>query len=160
MFLNRQRWTSRGSSRSTITCSNRPTCGSRYLPAGSAAPRPALERIKGRFEPGARGGWVATDDGGWADIWRFESYEMAIIPGFAAAGMDQDYLGLHWDPLTYDEMRPGCFEQAARLEDMDANHTEASLSFPTFPRFCGQTFLEHGERELGPGLRRRPTTTG
>ena len=32
---------------------------------------------------------------------------------------------------------------------MDENHTEASLSFPTFPRFCGQTFLEHGDRELG-----------
>ena len=32
---------------------------------------------------------------------------------------------------------------------MDENHTEASLSFPTFPRFCGQTFLEHGERDLG-----------
>ena len=73
---------------------------------------------------------------------------MAIIPGFAAAGMDQDYLGLHYDPLTYDEMRPGCYEQAPRLEDMDENHTEASLSFPTFPRFCGQTFLEHGERDL------------
>ena len=73
---------------------------------------------------------------------------MAILPGFAAAGMDQDYLGLHYDPLTYDEMRPGCYEQAPRLEDMDENHTEVSLSFPTFPRFCGQTFLEHGERDL------------
>ena len=120
----------------------------RYLPDRFRSAAPRLERIKGRFEPGARGGWVATDDGGWADIWRFESYEMAIIPGFAAAGMDQDYLGLHYDPLTYDEMRPGCYEQAPRLEDMDENHTEASLSFPTFPRFCGQTFLEHGERDL------------
>ena len=120
----------------------------RYLPERFRGAAPRLERIKGRFEPGARGGWVATDDGGWADIWRFEGYEMAIIPGFAAAGMDQDYLGLHHDPLTYDQMRPGCYDQAPRLEDMDENHTEAGLSFPTFPRFCGQTFLEHGERDL------------
>ena len=74
---------------------------------------------------------------------------MAIIPGFAAAGKDQNWLGAHWDPMIYDDMLPGCYEQSARLADMDRNHTEASLSFPTFPRFCGQTFLEHGSRELG-----------
>jgi predicted TIM-barrel fold metal-dependent hydrolase len=31
---------------------------------------------------------------------------------------------------------------------MDVNHVEASLCFPTFPRFCGQTFLEATDREL------------
>jgi predicted TIM-barrel fold metal-dependent hydrolase len=31
---------------------------------------------------------------------------------------------------------------------MDTNHTEVSLSFPTFPRFCGQTFLERKDKEL------------
>ncbi len=31
---------------------------------------------------------------------------------------------------------------------MDINWVEASLSFPTFPRFCGQTFLEAKDREL------------
>ena len=82
----------------------------RYLPAHLRDRAPRLVRIKGRFEPGARGGWVADDTGDWADIWQFEGYEMAIIPGFAAAGMDQDYLGEHWEPLTYDEIRPGCFE--------------------------------------------------
>jgi len=84
-----------------------------------------------------------------ADIWVFEDLKMPIIPGFAAAGKDQDYLGEHWDAMTYDDMRPGCYDRTARLADMDANHTEASLSFPTFPRFCGQTFMERGSRELG-----------
>jgi predicted TIM-barrel fold metal-dependent hydrolase len=51
-------------------------------------------------------------------------------------------------PITYDEMRPGCYDPKARLDDMDLNWTEASLSFPTFPRFCGQTFLEAKDREL------------
>jgi len=45
-------------------------------------------------------------------------------------------------------MRPGSYELGARLEDMDTNHIEASLCFPTFPRFCGQTFLEAKDREL------------
>jgi predicted TIM-barrel fold metal-dependent hydrolase len=74
---------------------------------------------------------------------------MPIIPGFAAAGMDQNYLGEHWDALTYEGMRPGCFQRTPRLADMDANHTEAALCFPTFPRFCGQTFLECGDLDLG-----------
>ena len=36
-----------------------------------------------------------------------------------------------------------------RLDDMDANHIEAALCFPTFPRFCGQTFTEAKDKELG-----------
>ena len=32
--------------------------------------------------------------------------------------------------MTYDEMRPGAYEQKARLADMDANHTDASLRVP------------------------------
>ena len=51
-------------------------------------------------------------------------------------------------PITYDEMRPGCYEPKARVADNDANWVEASLCFPTFPRFCGQTFLEAKDKEL------------
>ena len=51
-------------------------------------------------------------------------------------------------PIDYSVMRPGCYDVKARLADMDANHTEASLCFPTFPRFCGQTFLEARDKEL------------
>jgi predicted TIM-barrel fold metal-dependent hydrolase len=126
-----------------------PDLWARYLPDKWKERAPRLVRTRGGFLPGARGGWQEDDEGGWADIWRFEDYEMAIIPGFAAAGMDQNYLGAHWDPMTYDEVRPGTYDQRARLEDLEANHTEASLAFPTFPRFCGQTFLEHGARDLG-----------
>ena len=110
---------------------------------------PQLVRVRGRFGAGARGGFVLDDDSDWADIWRFEGYEAPIIPGFAAAGMDQDAIGDDWRPMRYDEMRPGCYEQGARLADLDMNHTEASLAFPTFPRFCGQTFHENPDCELG-----------
>ena len=50
--------------------------------------------------------------------------------------------------MTYDEMRPGCYQQAPRLDDMDLNWVDASLCFPTFPRFCGQTFLEADDKDL------------
>jgi len=50
--------------------------------------------------------------------------------------------------VTYDDMRPGAYQVKPRLEDMDVNHLEASLCFPTFPRFCGQTFTEAADKEL------------
>jgi predicted TIM-barrel fold metal-dependent hydrolase len=45
-------------------------------------------------------------------------------------------------------MRPGAWQVEARLADMDANWLEASLCFPTFPRFCGQTFSEAKDKDL------------
>jgi predicted TIM-barrel fold metal-dependent hydrolase len=52
-------------------------------------------------------------------------------------------------PITYDDMRPGCYDPKARLADMDVNHVEASACYPTFPRFCGQTFSEGKDKALG-----------
>lgn len=120
----------------------------RYLPRRYQEDGPRLVRRKGRFGQHARSSWRETEDGLWADIWVFEDLKMPIIPGFAAAGKDQNYLGQHWDAMIYEDMRPGCYDRSARLVDMDVNHTEAALSFPTFPRFCGQTFLEQGARDL------------
>jgi len=53
------------------------------------------------------------------------------------------------EALTYDEMRPGCYEREARIKDFEANWMDGSLPFPTFPRFCGQTFYEANDKELG-----------
>ncbi len=64
----------------------------------------------------------------------------------AASGRSRDDMTM--TATTYDEVRPGCYEPAARVADMDANWTQASLCFPNFPRFCGQTFLEANDREL------------
>jgi predicted TIM-barrel fold metal-dependent hydrolase len=51
--------------------------------------------------------------------------------------------------MTYDEMRPGCYERDARVADFALNGVDGSLPFPTFPRFCGQTFLEAQDHDLG-----------
>ena len=85
-------------------------------------------------------------EGRVADFWVYEDLLMPHRRIIAAAGFPVDEVTL--TPITYDEMRPGCYEQKGRLEDMDTNWVEASLSFPTFPRFCGQTFLEAKDREL------------
>ena len=50
---------------------------------------------------------------------------------------------------TFDEMRKGCWDRDERVKDLALNYTDGSLPFPTFPRFCGQTFYEGKDKELG-----------
>jgi len=52
------------------------------------------------------------------------------------------------DPLPYSEMRPGCYDAVARLDDMDRSGVLASLCFPSVTRFCGQLFMEASDREF------------
>ena len=50
--------------------------------------------------------------------------------------------------VTYDGMRDGCYDRDARVKDFELNWVDGSLPFPTFPRFCGQTFFEANDKEL------------
>src|SRR5258708_38376868 len=45
-------------------------------------------------------------------------------------------------------MRDVCYDPKARVDDMLVNPVDSSLCFPSFPRFCGQTFLEAKDREV------------
>ena len=64
-------------------------------------------------------------------------------------GLTLDRTQLQMTALTYDDMRKGCWDREARIADMALNWVDGSLPFPTFPRFCGQTFHENEDRELG-----------
>jgi predicted TIM-barrel fold metal-dependent hydrolase len=82
-----------------------------------------------------------------ADWWIYEDARVPVVRSFAAAG----YSGAELDMvgMTYEEMRPGCYDPAARIADMDLNAVQASLCFPNLlPRFCGQAFLEARDRDL------------
>ena len=86
-------------------------------------------------------------DGRPADCWVFEDLVYIHKRHVAAVGYSRDEMTM--TPMTYDEMRPGCYDVKARIADMDMNHTDMSLCFPTFPRFCGQAFTEATDRDLG-----------
>jgi predicted TIM-barrel fold metal-dependent hydrolase len=86
-------------------------------------------------------------DGPLADWWVFEDKAIPHTRLAAAVGVPREEVTV--TPITYEDMRRGCYEQQARLDDMDVNHTEAQMCFPTMPRFCGQTFLEMHDKELG-----------
>jgi predicted TIM-barrel fold metal-dependent hydrolase len=80
------------------------------------------------------------------DCWIYEDLVYTHKRMVAAAGYSKEEQTL--TPITYDDMRPGCYDSKARLEDMDAGWVEASMCFPTLPRFCGQTFLEARDKDL------------
>ena len=81
------------------------------------------------------------------DIWFYEGNMYPHKRHVAAVGFARDDMTL--TPISYDEMRQGCWDPKFRLLDMDIDHVEKSLAFPTFPRFCGQTFTEAKDREVG-----------
>ena len=49
-----------------------------------------------------------------------------------AVGYSRDEIKL--EVITYEQMRPGSFSVPERLADMDVNHVQSALCFPTFPR--------------------------
>jgi predicted TIM-barrel fold metal-dependent hydrolase len=120
-----------------------------WLPAKLRERGPRVERHglgEMKFTGGTSYQITFDESGPQADCWVYEDLVVPHKRHVAAVGFARDDMSL--SPITYDEMRPGCYDPKARLEDMDVNWVEASLSFPTFPRFCGQTFLEAKDREL------------
>ena len=119
---------------------------SKYLDVGPRivrAPVKEMTFIGGKFTavPGEPG-----DPGEPVDWWFYEDLRRPLTRLDTAVGFDRDEVTLKG--ITYDDMRPGSYLVPERLADMDINGIEASLCFPTFPRFCGQTFYEAQDKEL------------
>jgi predicted TIM-barrel fold metal-dependent hydrolase len=116
-----------------------------YREAGPRSERRGIGHMKhiggGVYEQGY------DPSGPQADCWIYEDLVYINKRHVAAVGFERDDMEML--PITYDEMRPGCYDPVARLADMDINHVEASLNFPSFPRFCGQTFTEGKDKDLG-----------
>jgi predicted TIM-barrel fold metal-dependent hydrolase len=113
---------------------------------------PRVRRIKARVVGGTPGGFIKVEEAPedpssqWADVWTYEDFAGAIPSGMMQV---HNLRNIHFHSLTtYDDVPAGCWQQEARLRDMDENSCEASLTFPTVPRFCGQTFLERVDKDV------------
>jgi predicted TIM-barrel fold metal-dependent hydrolase len=125
-----------------------PDLWSSRLPAKykDVGPRVVRDRARFSFAGGVFSYEKGVPDGEWCDWWLYDQLVYPFPKLSAAVGFDD----LDVTPTTYDEIRPGCWLQADRLADMDANHVDASICFPnTLPRFCGQTFYEQGVKREG-----------
>ena len=132
-----------------ITWWSRLTSGRRgFLNNGrTCGPRAGRRLVANLSHSGGQYEWTYGDEGDPCDVWVFEDKVFPNKRNIAVVGFDRDDMTL--SPITYDEMRDGCYDSKARLADMDVNHVDKSLSFPTFPRYCGQTFTEIDDRDLG-----------
>jgi predicted TIM-barrel fold metal-dependent hydrolase len=118
-----------------------------WLPASMRARGPRVVRDTYSVE------WVQGNqmfgkggEGPRTDWWVYEDLAWCHQMLNACAGYDESdwWMG----PIAFDQMRPGCYDPVARLADMDLNHVDTSLCFPTYPRFCGQLFAERSDKEL------------
>jgi predicted TIM-barrel fold metal-dependent hydrolase len=107
-----------------------------YAPAGKVV----FKGGKLTIEPGKKG------EGPDAAFWFYEDLKRPLMRLDAAVGYPRDDVDLRL--VGYDDMRKGAWSVPERLADMDENWIESSLCFPTFPRFCGQTFTEAKDKEL------------
>ncbi len=119
------------------------------LPARFRAEGPRVVR-SGVSQMGNEGGVYSFTEDATAtpcDFWLFEDLRYPMTRVMAAVGYPREQVKVV--PTTFEEMRPGCFEPTARLEDMAAAGIDASISFPTWIRFCGQALSEAHDKDLG-----------
>ena len=113
------------------------------LPAAMRDRGPRVERARwGDFSlaTGASYNQEMTDDGQWGDYWLYEdrliyvhkrhvTIPLDATPDGDLARFDRSKMAIA--AITYDEMRPGCYEPAARVGDLAASGVDGSLAFPT-----------------------------
>jgi predicted TIM-barrel fold metal-dependent hydrolase len=88
---------------------------------------------------------VRSDQG--IDEWVFQGERTSTPFGMAATvGWPSEQWG--FNPGTYSELRPGCFDVHERVRDMNANGVLASMNFPTMAGWNARTFAESHDKEL------------
>jgi predicted TIM-barrel fold metal-dependent hydrolase len=87
---------------------------------------------------------VRREDG--SDVWTFEGVEIPNIGLNAVAGRPKEEYGV--EPTAFEEMRPGCWDVAERVKDMDAGGVLGSMCFPSFPGFSARLFDATEDKDL------------
>jgi predicted TIM-barrel fold metal-dependent hydrolase len=88
---------------------------------------------------------LKDDDGYWR--WHYDGRHATLTSLGAVAGTPRSTwspMPLDWDNLGH----PAYVDPKSRIEIMNTDGVLASLVFPMFPRFCGQTFLEASDKDV------------
>jgi predicted TIM-barrel fold metal-dependent hydrolase len=81
-------------------------------------------------------------------VWEFEGATYTQVGMNAVAGRRPETVRV--EPFRFDQMRPGCYDPAARVADMDLNGVWASVNFPSqITGFCGRVFFDAEDPALG-----------
>ncbi|MCV7257216.1 amidohydrolase [Mycobacterium shimoidei] len=79
-------------------------------------------------------------------FWEYDGLQMPNIGLNAVAGRPNDEWG--FEPSRFEDMRRGCYDVDARVDDMNAAGVLASLCFPSFPTISGALFTYRGDRDV------------
>ncbi len=79
--------------------------------------------------------------------WLYEGHKMINVGLSVMAG--KKYEDYSPKAARFADMRRGCYDPKARLEDMDLDGIEAQVGFPSTPGMAGQTFAEADDKDLG-----------
>ncbi|WP_088183489.1 amidohydrolase family protein [Sphingobium sp. Z007] len=79
------------------------------------------------------------------DVWLWDGKIYPTIGLNAVVGRPRSEYGM--EPTRFEQLRPGCFDPKARVDDMNVNGVLGSLNFPTMPGFAGGTFIANPNRE-------------
>jgi predicted TIM-barrel fold metal-dependent hydrolase len=94
---------------------------------------------------------VETDQG--HQVWEFDGERYTQVGMNAVAGRRRDHVAL--EPTRFEDMRRGCWDIDARIDDMDLNGVWASLNFPSqITGFSGRVFSQASDPELGLAVTR------
>src|SRR3984885_5386453 len=81
-----------------------------------------------------------------AHHWQIENQRAPGLGLNAVAGRPKEEYG--FEPVSYEQVRKGCFDPDARIEDMNANGVLGSICFGSFPGFAGARFQKMQDKEL------------
>lgn len=87
---------------------------------------------------------VKTPEG--ADAWSVEGRLIRSFGLNAVVGRRPEELGM--EPTALSQLRKGCYDVHARVDDMNVNGILGSLNFPSFVGVAGQTLATMKDREL------------
>ena len=132
-----------------------------WLPEKYRERGPRVERKRwGAFQlkKGAKYEMTEDPEGEWGDAWIYDDKliyvqkKFVAIPKAATPGGDLVEVRQDGHDDDRDDLRRHARRAAGtpveRKKDFELNWVDGSLPFPTFPRFCGQTFYEADDKEL------------
>lgn len=82
------------------------------------------------------------------DAWLWNDTVYPTIGLNAVVGRPRAEYGM--EPTRFEQLRPGCFDPKARVDDMNANGICGSLNFATMPGFAGKVFTtaaQNGDKD-------------
>ena len=109
-------------------------------PASVRAPMGEMNFVGGKFS------YAPGDDGALCDWWLYEDKKIPTTRLSAAVGFDRDEVKVTASPTRRCARAAGTRRPASRT--WTPTGPRRQMCFPSFPRFCGQTFMEAQDKEL------------